>query len=53
MPTANDPGVAVTEIGPLPVPEVGEMPSQEALSLADQARIPPPALEILTVCELA
>lgn len=52
MPTANDPGVAVTEIGPVPVPEAGEMPSQEALSLADQARTPPPTLEILTVCVL-
>lgn len=42
--------VAVSE--PLPVPEVGEMPSQEAFSLADQVRNPPPVLEMLRVCEL-
>lgn len=52
MPAANDPGVVVTVTEPLPVPEVGEMPSQEAFSLANQVRSPPPVLEMLTVCEL-
>jgi len=42
--------VAVSE--PLPVPEVGEMLSQEAFLLADQVRPPPPVLEMLRVCEL-
>lgn len=37
---------------PLPVVEVGEILSQETFSLADQARTPPPALEMLTVCDL-
>lgn len=37
---------------PLPVPEVGEIPNQEAFSLADQVRSPLPEFEMLTVCEL-
>jgi hypothetical protein len=52
VPTASEPGVAVTVTEPLPVPEVGEMPSQATFSLADQVRSPPPVLEMLTVCEL-
>ena len=52
MPAVNEPGVVVTVTEPLPVPEVGEMPSQEASSLANQLRSPPPVLEMLTVCEL-
>ena len=39
-------------IDPLPVPEVEEISNQEAFLLADQVRSPPPALEMLTVCEL-
>ena len=43
------PTVAVTVTVPLPVPEAGETLSQEALSLADQVKVPPPVLLMLTV----
>lgn len=52
MPAVNRPGVAVTVTEPLPVPEGGEMLSQDAFSLANQVRSPLPVLEMLTVCEL-
>jgi hypothetical protein len=52
VPAVSEPVVAVTVIDPLPLPEVGEIPSQVAFSLADQVRSPPPVLEMLTVCEL-
>lgn len=51
-PAANEPGVVVTVTEPLPVPEVVEMLNQETFSLAVQVRSPPPAFEMLRVCEL-
>ena len=35
---------------PLPVPDAGESVNQAALSLADQAKVPPPVLLMLSVC---
>ena len=52
VPAISAPVVAVAVIDPFPVPEGEEMASQETSSLADQARIPPPILEMLIVCEL-
>ena len=45
MPVAT---LAVT--APLPVPEAGLSDNQAALSLADQLRVPPPALLMVKVC---
>ena len=45
MPVAT---LAVT--APLPVPEAGVRDNQAALSLADQLRVPPPALLTVRVC---
>ena len=44
------PNAAVTVTVPLPVPEAGATLSQEALSLADHARVPPPVLLSVMVC---
>lgn len=52
VPAVSEPMVVVTMIEPLPVPEVGEILSQGAFSLADQVRSPPPVLEMPRVCEL-
>ncbi len=41
--------MAVTVTVPLPVPDVGDSESHDALSLADQARVPPPVLPMLTI----
>ena len=49
MPAAKVPVVALTATEPLPVPEAGLRVSQAALSLADQLRVPPPVLLMLTV----
>lgn len=37
-------------IEPVPVPEVGDIVSQVALSLALQVKVPPPVLLIVNVC---
>ncbi len=52
VPAANEPGVAVIVIVPLPVPEIGETLTQEAFSLADHVRRPPPPFDTLMVREL-
>ena len=43
------PVAAVSVIVPFPVPEAGLTVNQAALSLADQVRVPPPVLLILSV----
>lgn len=50
VPAVRAPVAAVTLTVPLPVPEVGPSVSQLALSLADQVRVPPPVLLMLSVC---
>ena len=45
---AKEPVAAVRVTDPLPVPETGLSVSQVALSLADQVRVPPPVLLIVS-----
>ncbi|BFU93626.1 MAG: hypothetical protein NTNFB02_03480 [Nitrospira sp.] len=42
---------AVRVTAPFPVPEAGLRANQAALSLADQVRVPPPVLLMLSVCD--
>ena len=44
VPVAKELSVALTVTVPLPVPEVGETVSHEALSLAIHDNVPPPVL---------
>lgn len=50
VPAVRAPVAAVTVTAPLPVPDAGPSVSQLALSLADQVRVPPPILLMLSVC---